>query len=76
MSYSNLLLTEKQAADRARLSSRTLARYRVDGDGPPYCRIGPRCIRYRIEDIDAWVASRVFPHRAAELAGAPSPAQS
>lgn len=39
------------------LSSKTLSRYRVSGDGPVFHRFGCR-IRYRREDLEAWAASR------------------
>ena len=41
----------------------TLKRWRREGVGPVYCRIGNR-VRYRIADLDAWLAANaVAPQR-------------
>lgn len=52
------------------LSERTLLRYRSEGGGIPYVRIGLRRVAYREADVRAWLAGRTFPHRAAELSHA------
>jgi predicted DNA-binding transcriptional regulator AlpA len=36
----------------------TLQRWRSTGIGPRYVLCGPRKVAYRIEDVDAWIASR------------------
>jgi predicted DNA-binding transcriptional regulator AlpA len=37
------------------VSPRTLQRYRAEGStGPRATKIGPRVVRYRREDVDAW----------------------
>jgi len=48
-------LSESQAAALLRLSTRTLQRYRRDGAGPQYTRLGPRRIRYARSDLEAWL---------------------
>ena len=48
-------LSESQAAELLRLSTRTLQRYRRDGAGPRFARLGPRKIRYARSDLEAWV---------------------
>ena len=48
------LLTTTEAAAYVGLSPRTLERYRVIGDGPPYLRVGRRVL-YRRADLDAWI---------------------
>lgn len=48
------LLNQKQAARILDLSVRTLERHRLAGTGPSYARLG-RLIRYRQDDLDAWV---------------------
>lgn len=32
-----------------------LRRVRSRGLGPPYLKLGPRTIRYRVADIEAWI---------------------
>ena len=50
-------LDTQQAARFLGLSAKTLARYRVTGDGPVFHRFGNR-IRYRREDLEAWAETR------------------
>ncbi len=52
-----LLLKPKAAADRLGLSESTLAKLRMTRTGPSFSLLG-RAVRYRIADLDAWVASR------------------
>jgi excisionase family DNA binding protein len=52
------LLTQSEAAELLRLSERTLERLRVSGAGPKFCRLG-HSVRYRLGDVEAWIASRV-----------------
>ena len=54
-----VLLTPPQAADLLGVSARCLERWRRTGDGPPFVRLSTKSIRYRIEDLDAFVASSV-----------------
>lgn len=65
------IFSTKEAADWLRASERTLERLRVTGDGPKFCRIGPRRVVYRAADLAEWLEARAFQHRAAELAAAP-----
>lgn len=51
------LLNESQAAGFLGLAEITLRKYRVTGDGPHFIKMG-RSVRYRQEDIDAWVEAR------------------
>lgn len=64
------LLARKKVSELTGLSERTLERQASDGTGIPYVRIGARRLAYREEDVQAWVASRTFRHRAAELSQA------
>jgi excisionase family DNA binding protein len=48
------LLTTDQLAALCGLSPRTLEKLRVTGGGPIFIRLG-RAIRYRREDIEAWI---------------------
>jgi predicted DNA-binding transcriptional regulator AlpA len=54
------LLTVVEAAAYCRVSKSFLDKARVYGDGPPYVRLGGRKILYRVSDLDAWMAARVF----------------
>ena len=51
-------LDTEEAARYLCLAPITLYRKRVDGDGPPFSRIGGRVI-YRRADVDAWVRARL-----------------
>jgi predicted site-specific integrase-resolvase len=46
-------LNQEQLARRWSLSARTLERWRSDGKGPCYLRLGGR-VAYRLEDIEAF----------------------
>jgi|RhiMetdeSRZDD1v2_1073273.scaffolds.fasta_scaffold2852332_1 excisionase family DNA binding protein len=48
------LLTTEQAAELLQLSPRTLRRWRTEGKGPPYIRLGARRVRYRRGAILDW----------------------
>lgn len=61
-------LNEIEAAELLGISERTLQRYRVEGGGPPFTRIGARRIAYPEAGIVEWAAARTFPHKAAEIA--------
>jgi predicted DNA-binding transcriptional regulator AlpA len=40
------------------LSQSTLAKLRLGGNGPPYCKLGRRVV-YRREDLGVWLESRL-----------------
>ncbi len=52
-----IYLNTRQAAAHLGLSTRTLDRYRVSGEGPVFLRFGGR-VRYLREDLDAWAKTR------------------
>lgn len=60
-------LTDSQFCGMMNVTPRTSNQWRRDNTGPAYVRIGPRRILYRRADVDAWLASRTFKHRAAEV---------
>jgi predicted DNA-binding transcriptional regulator AlpA len=62
-----LFLTEREVSTQFKVPARTAQRWRSTGDGPPFVRLGPRRIAYRLSDIERWAASRTFASRAAEL---------
>jgi hypothetical protein len=53
---SEQLLSETQLARRWRMSCRSLQRWRANGSGPPFYRIG-HAIRYRISNVLAYEAA-------------------
>lgn len=53
------LLNEKQAAAYLNLTPRALQMWRHKGDGPKYVRISKRAVRYRMEDLIAFVNSKI-----------------
>ncbi len=46
-----------QAGDYIRLSPRTLEKYRVQGGGPVFFKLGRRVL-YKVEDLDRWAEER------------------
>lgn len=53
------LLTPAQAAAFLNLTPRWLELSRYNGDGPPFVRVSSRCVRYRVDDLRAWIGSRI-----------------
>jgi len=49
------LLTPHEVAALLRVHPQTLRRWRADGEGPAYLMLSERVLRYRREDIDAWL---------------------
>jgi predicted DNA-binding transcriptional regulator AlpA len=54
----NAVLDTPKAAAYVGLSKPTLERKRISGDGPSFVKMG-HAVRYRITDLDAWLAARV-----------------
>jgi len=42
----------------ANCSLRTAARWRMNGSGPPFIKLGPRRIGYRRSAVEAWLSDR------------------
>jgi predicted DNA-binding transcriptional regulator AlpA len=61
-------LTEPQFCALYQVPTRTAVRWRKEGSGPAFVRLGPRHIRYRLADTEAWAASRTFRSRTVEQA--------
>lgn len=59
--------TPEQAAARLGVAVQTLAKWRVQGTGPQYCKAG-RCVRYPADAVDAWLASRARTSTSARVA--------
>jgi predicted DNA-binding transcriptional regulator AlpA len=54
------LLTPEQTTEALGLrSTRTLRKWRYEGRGPAYVRLGNNTIRYRKSDLEAYLAARV-----------------
>jgi len=53
------LLDERGVAAVLNISPATLRNWRVQGLGPPFLRLSRRCVRYRSDDVDAWLAGRI-----------------
>lgn len=50
-----LFITEAELAERWRHSLRSMQRWRADGNGPKYTRIGRRIV-FRLSDVEAFEA--------------------
>jgi predicted DNA-binding transcriptional regulator AlpA len=53
------LITDEQLEAMYGIKRKTLANWRVKGLGPSFVKIGA-AVRYRPEDVQAWIDSRVF----------------
>ena len=63
------MLDTKAAAEYLDLSPNTLNRWRWSGDGPIFIKLG-NAVRYRIADLDAFIARGVREHTSAKAGGA------
>lgn len=51
------VLSERQLAKRLGVGQRTLQRWRTEGNGPVYLRLGKR-IAYLERDVESWLTTR------------------
>ena len=51
------VVTTIEAARVVGLSESTLAKMRLNGNGPIYCKLGRRVV-YRLNDLEQWLQSR------------------
>jgi len=58
MTSNPISLRADEAAKILGLASSTLAKLRLGGNGPVYCKLGRRVV-YRREDLEAWLESHV-----------------
>jgi predicted DNA-binding transcriptional regulator AlpA len=56
-----ITLIAGEAAKLLGLAPSTLAKLRLTGDGPVYCKLGRRVL-YRREDLEAWLETRIARH--------------
>ena len=47
------------AAHHTGLSESFLNKLRMTEDGPPFIKVGRRAVRYRLGDLDAWMAGQL-----------------
>jgi len=62
---SNEYLTTEELADRLKVNRVTLARWRQDGSGPQFIKVGKgksATVRYPIEAINEWVRGIMQSH--------------
>ncbi len=59
------LLTTRDAAQILALSTRTLEKWRVEGGGPPFVVMSPKCVRYRASDLQTFQEERLAENTAA-----------
>lgn len=53
----NILIDEGAVARQLDIETKTLQAWRCRGGGPPFIKVG-RLVRYRPEDVEAWIESR------------------
>ena len=58
MKIEDNVLTEAETARVIGASASGVRKWRREGSGPPYIRIGSRLIRYSAEDVQAWLDNR------------------
>ena len=64
----NEYLDEGGLQERYQIPPRTAQRWRTEGTGPAFVRLGKRRIVYRVADVEQWLAQRTFASRADEVA--------
>ena len=52
------LIDEKELARRTQLSRTTLQTMRRKGGGPPWAKLGPHRVAYRLSDVERWIEER------------------
>lgn len=57
MAETSKVLVCRDAARMVGLSESTLAKMRLNGNGPVYCKLGRRVV-YRAADLEQWLQSR------------------
>jgi predicted DNA-binding transcriptional regulator AlpA len=52
-------IDDKALARMLDLSVETIQQWRGRDEGPPYAKLGPRAVRYRLADVRAWMSANV-----------------
>jgi predicted DNA-binding transcriptional regulator AlpA len=60
------LLSQTDVAPRLKVKTKTLEAWRHRGGGPRYVLVG-RLVRYRLSDIQAWLAARTVSSTSEEV---------
>ena len=68
--FSMPLLTTKAVGQYIGAAEETVRSWRRTGFGPPFIRLSPRAVRYKREDVEAWLATnkRISTSQTAEQA--------
>jgi predicted DNA-binding transcriptional regulator AlpA len=53
-----LLMNEKQVAEFLAVTVHALRRWRFESRGPQFIKLEGRLVRYRQEDVEAWLAAQ------------------
>jgi len=53
------------------VSRSTLAKWRMNGNGPPYHRLGPRLVYYKRSEVESWLDSCDQPAKPSKAAAKP-----
>jgi predicted site-specific integrase-resolvase len=59
-------MTPAAVADRLGVSKKLRKRWRGNGEGPAFVRLTRKTLRYRVADIETFIAARVRSSTAAE----------
>lgn len=63
------LLTSKELAKILNVTTKTLERWRGTGEGPLFIRISASNVRYRSQDVEAFIKARICRNTASVHAG-------
>lgn len=55
-----ILVSESQASEIIGMKVSTLRYWRITGEGPAFIKVGGRCVRYKLCDINEWIESRRY----------------
>lgn len=66
--HKRVLISDADFCAEMGVNNRTSLRWRNEGVGPRFMKIGG-AIRYDRADVDAWLRSRTFEHRAGQITG-------
>lgn len=53
-----LMLSESQVAERTGMSRASIKRWRRQGIGPRWIRVGPKRVLYPTDALDAWLSAQ------------------